>query len=153
LPNDFGKKSWVKNLDGVGSGNWYRLDKKTTTAECCSLDVRRFHREGLLKPGHWFSWSWWRAEQQVASIGVFVYQDRVVLSYRHRSGPSGEREDVEEQVALEWTACNFGGERPWFICPGVVNGMVCGKRIAILYGPGKYVLCRHCYDLRYDSQR
>jgi hypothetical protein len=25
--------------------------------------------------------------------------------------------------------------------------------VAILYGPGKYFLCRHCYDLRYESQR
>ena len=24
---------------------------------------------------------------------------------------------------------------------------------AVLYGPGKYFLCRHCYDLRYKSQR
>lgn len=23
----------------------------------------------------------------------------------------------------------------------------------MLYGPGKYFLCRHCYDLRYESQR
>jgi hypothetical protein len=39
----------------VGSGNWYRFDKKTTTEECHSVDVRYLHREGLLKPGHWFS--------------------------------------------------------------------------------------------------
>ena len=25
--------------------------------------------------------------------------------------------------------------------------------MAILYGPGKYFLCRPCYDLPYDSQR
>jgi hypothetical protein len=25
--------------------------------------------------------------------------------------------------------------------------------VAKLYGPGKYFLCRHCYDLRYESQR
>jgi len=25
--------------------------------------------------------------------------------------------------------------------------------VAVLYGPGKYFLCRHCYDLRYASQR
>jgi hypothetical protein len=24
---------------------------------------------------------------------------------------------------------------------------------AILYGPGRYFLCRHCYDLTYQSQR
>jgi hypothetical protein len=82
-------------------------------------------------------------------IGTLVYQDKLVLSYRSTLG--GEWEDVKEPVSLEWTPCNFGGERPWFVCPGVVNGKRCGRRVAILYGPGKYFLCRHCYDLRYES--
>ena len=55
----------------------------------------------------------------------------------------------EGNGARDWTACNFGGERPWFICPGAD----CGWRVALLYGPGRYFLCRHCYDLRYESQR
>jgi hypothetical protein len=42
-------------MGGVGSGNWYRSDKKTTTGECHSMDVRYLHREDLLKPGRWFS--------------------------------------------------------------------------------------------------
>jgi hypothetical protein len=25
--------------------------------------------------------------------------------------------------------------------------------VALLYGPGRYFLCRHCYDLVYESQR
>jgi len=136
-------------LGGAGSGSWYRWDKKTTTEGCRSLDIRRLYREGLLKSGHRFSRAWRRAEQMVASISVFVDRDQVILSYRHRSGPCGEWEEVEEAVALEWTPCNFGGERPWFVCPGVA----CGRRVAILYGQGKYFLCRHCYDLRYESQR
>jgi hypothetical protein len=73
----------------------------------------------------------------------------VILSYRHRSGPSGEWEDVKETVPLKWTECHFGGERSWFVCPGDR----CARRVAILYGPGKYFLCRQCYDLRYESQR
>ena len=40
----------------------------------------------------------------------------------------------------------------WFVCPGMVNGKRCGRREAILYGPEKYFQCRHCYDLRYESQ-
>ena len=32
-------------MGGVGSGNWYRFDKKTTTGECQSIDVRHLHRE------------------------------------------------------------------------------------------------------------
>jgi hypothetical protein len=140
-------------LGGVGSGNWYRFDKKTTTGECQSVDVRYLHREGLLKSGGWFSLRWLRGEREIGSIGGVVEgtqtPERVILSYRHRRGPGGEWEDIREPVLLAWTACNFGGERPWFICPGAG----CGRRVAILYGPGRYFLCRHCYDLVYESQR
>jgi len=140
-------------MGGVGSDNWYRFDKKTTTGECQSMDVRYLHREGLLKPGHWFSLRWSRAGRETGSIRGAVLgnekPEQVILTYRHRSGPGGEWEDVREPVALSWTACNFGGERPWFVCPGAG----CGRRVAVLYGPGKYFLCRHCYDLVYESQR
>jgi hypothetical protein len=140
-------------MGGLGSGNRYRFDKKTTTEECHSLDVRDLHRKGLLKPGIRFRSPWSRAGRETGSIRGFVYQDQVILSYRHRSELGGEWEDVEESVPLEWTPCNFGGERPWFVCPGLVNGVACGRRVAILYGPGRYFLCRHRYDLVYESQR
>jgi hypothetical protein len=136
-------------MGGLGSGNRYRFSKKTTTEECHSLDIRELHREGLLKPGTCFRSSWSRAGKEAASIRGFVHRDQVVLSYRHRNGLGGEWEDVKEPVSLEWTVCNFGGERPWFLCPGAG----CGRRVAIVYGRGKYFLCRHCYDLRYESQR
>ncbi len=32
-------------MGGIGSGNWYRFDKKTTTGECHSVDVRYLHRK------------------------------------------------------------------------------------------------------------
>ena len=52
-----------------------------------------------------------------------------------------------------WMPCRFGGARPYFICPGVVNGMACGRRVVKLYGAARYFLCRHCYRLAYASQR
>jgi hypothetical protein len=140
-------------MGGEGSGNWYRFDKKITTGECHGVDVRYLHREGLLKPGRRFSLRWSRAGRETGSIGGAVEgSDRpmqILLFYRHRSGPGGEWEDVQEPVPLTWTACNFGGERPWFICLGAG----CGRRVAVLYGPGRYFLCCHCYDLVYESQR
>jgi hypothetical protein len=140
-------------MGGVGSGNWYRFDKKTITGECHSVDVRYLHREGLLKPGRRFSLRSSRAEQETGSIRGSVMgntkPERITLLYRHRSGSGGEWEDVQEPISLDWTACNFGGERPWFVCPGAR----CGRRVAVLYGAGKYFLCRHCYDLSYESQR
>jgi hypothetical protein len=49
--------------------------------------------------------------------------------------------------------CRFGGARPYFVCPDVVNGIACGRQVAKLYGAGTYFLCRHCYRLGYASQR
>jgi len=42
-------------MGGVGSGNWYRFDRKTTTGEYHSIDMHYLHREGSLKPARWFS--------------------------------------------------------------------------------------------------
>ncbi len=51
-------------------------------------------------------------------------------------------------VRLDWTPCNFGGRRAWFLCPA----MGCEKRVAILYS-GSIFAFRHCYQLAYPSQR
>nr|VFK03064.1 MAG: hypothetical protein BECKH772B_GA0070898_103243 [Candidatus Kentron sp. H]VFK03380.1 MAG: hypothetical protein BECKH772A_GA0070896_103213 [Candidatus Kentron sp. H]VFK05982.1 MAG: hypothetical protein BECKH772C_GA0070978_103183 [Candidatus Kentron sp. H] len=83
----------------------------------------------------------------LASIRVFAESDRVILNYRHLRG-DGEWEDKNYPVRLDWTNCNFGGKRVWFLCPG----QNCGRRVAILYGGGIFV-CRHCRWLAYPSQR
>ena len=57
-------------------------------------------------------------------------------------------EDESYPVHVDWTACNLGGQRPWFLCPA--RG--CGRRVAILYGSGIFA-CRNCYQLAYPSQR
>jgi hypothetical protein len=94
LPYDFGKKVEGKSVGGAGSGNWYRFDKKTTTGEGHSIDLRYLHREGLLKPGHWFSLRWSRAGRETGSIRGVVGNssppESIILLYRHRSGPGGE---------------------------------------------------------------
>ena len=132
-------------MGGVGSGGWYRFSKKTTVEECRSLDVRKLDRQGLLEPGYRFTSSWSRAGRQIASIGGVVLgssrPERVVLLFSHRNGPSAEWEDVQEPVKLDWTPCNFGGERPWFLCPGVVNGARCGRGVAVLSTGGDESSC------------
>ena len=50
-------------------------------------------------------------------------------------------------LRLAWTPCNYGGSRPWFLCPG------CDRRAAILYVEGGRLLCRPCLGLSYPSQR
>jgi len=87
----------------------------------------------------------------VASITLRAEADRLYLSYRVRIG-GGEWEDVVETVRIVRVPCRFGGSRSCFICPGVVNGFACGRRVAELHGPGRYFLCRHCYRLAHGSQ-
>jgi len=75
----------------------------------------------------------------------------VLLKYRSRS--FGEDwSDVEQRVAVVWTPCRFGGERPWFVCSVASNGVYCGRRVIKLYGAGRLFACRHCYRLAYASQ-
>jgi len=76
----------------------------------------------------------------------------LVLSYRARQRGE-EWRDVEQPTRIVWMPCRFGGARPYFVCSGVINGIVCNRRVAKLYGAGPYFLCRHCHRLAYASQR
>ena len=90
--------------------------------------------------------------EQVASINVEMERHSVTLRYRSRS--YGEDwTDVEQRVAIAWTPCRFGGERPWFICSVYANGTYCGRQVAKLYDAGRLFACRHCYRLAYASQQ
>jgi hypothetical protein len=131
----------------MGSGRHWHYGAKDTISDYRSIDVRRWQRDGLLGPHQFFSWQWSRDSETVASIRVRTEPGRVILTYSHRSG-GGDWKDQSYPIQLDWTPCNLGGERPWFLCPA----MGCGRRIAILYG-GSIFACRHCYQLAYPSQR
>ena len=102
---------------------------KNTVEGCRSIDVLEWHRRGYLQTPLWFSWTWTRDGERVASINVENQRRSVTLKYRSRS--YGEDwSDVEQRVAIEWTPCRFGGERPWFMCSVAANGVYCGRRDA-----------------------
>ena len=104
-----------------------------------------------LRAGWGGGWQWTRDGEKVASINLRADHDLLHLTYRVRVG-GGEWEDVAETVRIVRVACRFGGTRPYFVCPGVVNGTACGRRVAKLHGLGRYFLCRHCYCLAHASQ-
>jgi hypothetical protein len=137
-------------MGGFGSGRPSSSGRIKVEA-CRSLDVNRMHQAGCLEPGWLGSWQWSVDGEKVASIGARVGDDALHLSYRFSSG-GGEWEDVAETVRIVRKPCRFGGTRPYFICPGIVNGIACGRRVAKLHGPGRYFLCRHCYRLAHASQ-
>ena len=132
-------------MGGVGSGNWYRWDKKTTTDQVKRIDIRFMKKQGLLKPNMAGTLHWSVRSEPSGSIRYTCYIDYLQLSFRHRNR-GGEWQPVEQHIPFDRTACNFGGERLWFLCPN------CSKRVGLLYGVGKLFLCRHCYELPYSSQ-
>ena len=138
-------------MGGLGSGRPSGSGRSTVEA-CRSIDVNRLHREGCLRSGWAGGWQWKHEGENAASINLRAEHDRLHLTYRVRIG-GGEREDVAETVRIVRVPCRFGGTRPYFICPGVVIGLACGRRVAKLHGPGRYFLCRHCYRLAHASQR
>jgi hypothetical protein len=137
-------------MGGFGSGR-PSGSGRGKVEHCRSIDVNRLHKAGCLRPGWWGGWQWTRDGEKVASITLRAEADRLHLSYRVRIG-GGEWEDVEETVRIVRVPCRFGGSRAYFICPGVVNGIACGRRATKLHGPGRYFLCRHCYRLAHTSQ-
>ena len=137
-------------MGGFGSGR--RSSSARDTVESCrSIDVNRMYEAGCLVHGWSGGLQWTREGEQIACINVRTEADRLHLWYRARGG-GGDWRDVAETVRVVRVACHFGGTRPYFICPGVVNGITCQKRVAKLYGAGRYFLCRNCYRLSYASQ-
>jgi len=139
-------------MGGVGSTRWVCTSTKDTVESTHSLDINRLKRQGWLQPGIVDNVEWTRNGKRVASIGFRGDGNTLILSYRVRTH-GGEWRDVEQATPIVWTPCRFGGRRPYFLCPGVLNGVECGRRVTKLYAAGTYFLCRHCYTLAYASQR
>jgi hypothetical protein len=128
--------------------------------ECGCLDVRRWRRDGVLKADarQTGNWRWWHDDgrKQQGAAGFEV----------NTAGPTGPwvrlfytlpdaGEQLDYRVDLQTTGLHSGGRRWWFLCPLVVNGTPCRRRVGQLYLPpgGRYFGCRHCHRLTYTSCR
>ena len=130
---------------------------KEVVENCRIMSIFNLWRDGLLKlRGCQWETRWLDIYDQVTdSAGMSFQGDSLRISYRIVGSGDSKSEDISYSIPVVYTGCNFGGSRPWFLCPGEVNGVTCGRRVAKLYKPpsGRYFLCRHCYDLSYSSRR
>lgn len=123
-----------------------RAGTKRSTDSMHALDIRKIARAGLLVSGGTLTWQWTRGGNVLASIGGIVDSTTSVTLHYHTRKHGGEWQDKRYQVMVEWTACNFGGERPWWNCP------CCARRVGVLWGGTTYA-CRQCHKLAYQSTR
>lgn len=156
-------------MGGWGSG---RRDYATspTVEECRPLSITNLKSFTERTGGRGSVW-WGDREDPAGKITVVAEGDagfedsedledtprpaRLRLLYTIRDPRGDDEEEIDYSVPLEYTECNFGGYRPWFRCPGVVDGEHCTERVGKLYRPPRQnlFLCRHCYDLGYTSSR
>jgi hypothetical protein len=153
LSKDLGKN----DMGGLGSGRWSREGTRVPVETCYILDVNRLLQQGALRSGVCTTQSWssvdeWGKTVHDASIGVEATPHRIALRYTTTDYDSN-RTEHDYDVLVKWARCHFGGKRPYFVCPGVVNGVTCMRRVAKLYKPpaSQYFLCRHCHNLTYYS--
>lgn len=135
-------------MGGFGSGRPRSTEK---VEDHRVLDVSAMHKSGCFAGPRLGSWLWSRDQEVVASVRYRHEDDRLHLEFRCRSG-AGDWQDVEETIRIDWRPCRFGGRRPYFVCPGVRNGVPCSRSVTKLYGASKWFLCRRCYGLGYASQ-
>lgn len=136
---------------GAGGSRWGagRPGWKRKAEQSLAFDVRKVARNGLLKPGA-FAWQWTsNYGEKMGSIGVRVFDDAQRLTLTYQWSPHGsEPRSVECSLWIARTACNYGGTRPWLLCPS------CGRRCAVVYfgAPGGRYACRRCSRIAYLSQ-
>jgi hypothetical protein len=116
-------------------------DAKDTVDSCYSIDIHYLARNGLLLPGYLIILTWSRPGRKKASAGVQTTAECLILSYKVNG------ESICDQVPIVHTPCHYGGNRPWLQCPK------CHRRVGKIHLNGKKFLCRHCYNLAYQSQR
>lgn len=128
-------------MGGIGSGRRHHVGAKWKTEELLAIDIRKWKRQGFIAPGQVFKEQYLQARNAI-SIEVEVGREKIHLAYYYAA-----RAPVEQTVALAYSSCQFGGDRPWFICPGAN----CGRRAALLYVKNGFA-CRVCHELAYTSQ-
>jgi len=130
-------------MGAIGSGRQsYSL--RRTTEDYLSIDVRVWHREGLLIPGVSSGWQWSRYGQSIASLQMSASKERLNLRPLEINDSTMTLDTCS--IRLDWTPCGLGGKRTWFRCP------CCRARVAILYWAPAFG-CRRCFDLAYPSER
>lgn len=130
-----------------------------TVEECKSITTKFLNEHDYFTGGiRWGGMSWNQGGETTGSIGFVVStvegDEYINFQYTQTDRYTGEKANLDYRVRLTWTHCHFGGRRWWFVCPLVVDGHVCNRRVGVLYlGNGKYFGCRHCYHLTYRSQK
>jgi hypothetical protein len=147
-------------MGGPGSGRWVHAVTKPTVEGCHSLDVSKWVRDGVIAPGRvWTGSTTWTDPvisevRSSISVEATCRDDAGVVRLTYtRTQHDGEKESLDYSVRLVTTRPHLGGLRWWFVCPLLMNGVPCARRVAKIYRRGRYFGCRNCHGLAYRSSQ
>ncbi|WP_351078163.1 hypothetical protein [Shewanella sp. CAL98-MNA-CIBAN-0140] len=127
-------------MGGFGSGR--RHDSNAVTSSYLCIDVADLKKSGALTNGCQFTLQF---ESENCEVNGETEQGLVWFYYAVLQGDNYK--DEVYSVPLTYTAGQFGGERPWFMCPY----LHCDKRVKKLYIADR-LGCRHCLKLSHQSK-
>ncbi len=136
-------------MGGFGSGSWYRLNRKLTVEESLTLKMRHFRDRVIPYSSGTVTWNQTNGDKSsIRFLVTSVEPPTIMLRYRWH-----DTKDVRLPIVLQTTPTQFGGQRLWFTCPLIVNGVKCDRRVGKLHLPpgAQYFGCRTCHDLTYRS--
>ena len=150
-------------MGGYGSTRWDDHTRATTVEESLALSLNPL-RTGLNAVANGTAARWggtlqWSARGEVTAALSYFIERRgsgpIVRPVYTRKRRDGERIAHDDRVRVVATQSHYGGRRWWWLCPLVVNGIPCRRRVGKLYLPpdGQYFGCRHCHRLTYASSQ
>ncbi len=120
------------------------MHRRKVVEDYPDIDIRRWASQGLLN-NQSFTTRWTTQLGDAGAISVDATPEKVILEYSIQR-PLCEPQAVCESISLEYTPCNYGGERACFSCPRCHH-----RRAKLVMGP-EGAKCRKCYDLPFRSQ-
>ena len=125
---------------------------------CLRLSIFDLNKNNALhnKYDGTINWGLYEVNPPTISLAVSLLGNNSYIKFSYKQNcANGDEIDIDYRIPLATTLCNYGGVRYWFICPLIVNGQLCGKRVGVLYKPdfSNYFGCRSCFNLTYTSCR
>lgn len=148
-------------MGGMGSGRWGGHRKKEAVEDCRRITLGEVIRPAPPTAGRTGTLTWSRGEAVTASVGFTIVAEgdglAIRLAYTWTAG--GTTPGPPKEVSLDVRLVRLQGPRDggrWLgICPLIVNGTACRRRVALLYLAPRslYAGCRKCHDLTYRSRQ
>ena len=85
---------------------------RSTCESCMLIDVRRWHRKGLLSAGQHFTNSWTFGDEPAGTIGVRTEANAVVLTYRTRSWQAADWKSISQRCQSRGQIYTSAGDVP-----------------------------------------